>query len=44
MSNFNYEFDKMWVHVCLHLLGFDHKNVKDYKVMKRIEDRILKIL
>ena len=43
-SNFNYEFDKMWVHGYLHLLGFDHKNVKDYKVMKRIEDRILKIL
>jgi len=43
-SNFNYEFDKMWVHGYLHLLGFDHKNVKDYKIMKRVEDRILKIL
>ena len=43
-SNFNMEFDKMWVHGYLHLLGYDHKKVRDYKVMKRIEDKILKIL
>ena len=43
-SNFNMEFDKMWIHGYLHLLGYDHKKVRDYKVMKRIEDKILKIL
>ena len=43
-SNFDLEFDKMWIHGYLHLLGYDHKKVKDYKVMKKIEDRILKIL
>ena len=43
-SNFNMEFDKMWIHGYLHLLGYDHKKVRDYKVMKKIEDRILKIL
>ena len=43
-SNFDLEFDKMWVHGYLHLLGYDHKKVRDYKVMKKIEDRILKIL
>ena len=43
-SNFNMEFDKMLVHGYLHLLGYDHKKVRDYKVMKKIEDQILKIL
>ena len=43
-SNFDLEFDKMWGHGYLHLLGYDHKKVRDYKVMKKIEDRILKIL
>ena len=43
-SNFNMEFDKMWVHGYLHLLGHDHKKIKNYKAMKRIEDKILKIL
>ena len=43
-SNFNMEFDKMWIHGYLHLLGYDHKKVRDYKVMKSIEDKILKIL
>jgi probable rRNA maturation factor len=43
-SNFDLEFDKMWIHGYLHLLGYDHKKIKDYKVMKKIEDKILKIL
>ena len=43
-SNFNMEFDKMWIHGYLHLLGYDHKKVRDYKAMKRIEDKILKVL
>ena len=43
-SNFDMEFDKMWIHGYLHLLGYDHKKVRDYKVMKRIENKILKIL
>ena len=43
-SNFDLEFDKMWIHGYLHLLGYDHKKAGDYKVMKKIEDQILKIL
>ena len=43
-SNFNMEFDKMWIHGYLHLLGYDHKKYRDYKVMKRTEDKILKVL
>ena len=40
-SNFNLEFDKMWIHGYLHLIGYDHKKDKDYKKMKRVEDQIL---
>ncbi len=40
-SNFSLEFDKMWIHGYLHLIGYDHKKDKDYKKMKRVEDQIL---
>ena len=43
-SNFDLEFDKMWIHGYLHLLGYDHKKVRDYKIMKKIENKILKIV
>ena len=44
MSNFEFEFDKMWIHGYLHLLGYNHKKLTDYKVMKQLEIKILKIL
>ena len=40
-SNFFIEFDKMWVHGYLHLLGYDHKKKKDFIKMKKLEDLIL---
>ncbi len=40
-SNFFLEFDKMWVHGYLHLLGYDHKKKKDYERMKKLEELIL---
>ena len=40
-TSFNLEFDKMWIHGCLHLLGYDHKKNSDYKKMKKVEDKIL---
>ena len=43
-SNFSTEFDKMWIHGYLHLLGYNHKKLTDYKVMKQLEIKILKIL
>ena len=42
-SNFDLEFDKVWIHGYLHLLGYNHKKVRDYKAMKKMEDKILKI-
>ena len=40
-TNFNYEFDRIWVHGYLHLLGFDHKKIKDFDKMSKIEKKIL---
>ena len=41
-TNFNIEFDKMWIHGLLHLLGYNHVRLKDYKQMLRKEQDILK--
>jgi len=40
-SFFFLEFDKMWIHGYLHLLGHDHKKKKDFTKIKRIENLIL---
>ena len=40
-SNFNFEFDKMWVHGYLHLLGYDHKKIKEFEKMHKLEKKIL---
>lgn len=40
-SNFFLEFDKMWIHGYLHLLGYNHKKKNDFKKMKKLEDLIL---
>ena len=44
ISNFNYEFDKMWIHGYLHLIGYDHKKNKEYKKMIKKEKLILNYL
>ena len=41
-TNFFLEFDKMWIHGYLHLIGFDHKKLSDFKKMFRKEKLILK--
>jgi len=40
-NNFTLEFDKVWVHGFLHLLGYDHIKNKDYFKMEKVEKRIL---
>ncbi len=40
-SNLFFEFDKLWIHGYLHLLGYNHKRNKDYYKMKKLEDLIL---
>ena len=43
-SNFDHELDKIWIHGYLHLLGHDHKKIKDYYVMLKQENLIFKKL
>ena len=40
-SNFLVEFDKMWIHGYLHLLGHNHKKKKDFIKMQKLENLIL---
>ena len=40
-SNFFIEFDKMWVHGYLHLLGYNHKKLKNFQKMSKKENLIL---
>ena len=35
------EFDKIWIHGFLHLIGYDHKKLKDFKKMQKKEQLIL---
>ena len=41
-TNFFMEFDKLWIHGYLHLIGYDHKKYKDFKKMFKKEKLILK--
>ena len=44
VSNFSYEFDKMWIHGYLHLIGYDHKKNKEHAKMAKKEKLILNYL
>jgi probable rRNA maturation factor len=41
-SNFFLEFDKIWIHGYFHLIGYDHKKLKDFKNMTKKENLVLK--
>tara|TARA_B100000945_G_scaffold300298_1_gene281858 strand:- start:265 stop:726 length:462 start_codon:yes stop_codon:yes gene_type:complete len=41
-SDFKKEFNKLWVHGFLHLLGYKHFKNKDFYQMKKMENKILK--
>ena len=43
-SNFFIELDKMWIHGYFHLIGYDHKKIKDFKKMNKKENSILNYL
>ena len=42
LTNFFLEFDKMWIHGYFHLIGYDHKKLKDFKNMIKKENIVLK--
>ena len=41
-TNFFLELDKMWIHGYFHLIGYDHKKLKDFKNMIKKENLVLK--
>ena len=41
-KNFKKEFNKLWIHGFLHLLGYKHFKNRDYYQMKKLEDKIFK--
>ena len=43
-KDFFIEFDKVWIHGFLHLLGYDHIKNKDYFKMIKVEKRILSLI
>ena len=40
-TSFFQEFDKVWIHGLLHLIGYDHIKNRDFNRMYKIEKRIL---
>ena len=43
-TNFLLEFDKVWIHGLLHLIGYDHVKNQDHNKMTKIEKRILNLI
>ena len=41
-KNFKKEFNKLWIHGFLHLLGYKHYRNKDFYQMKKMENKIFK--
>ena len=39
LNNFKYEFDRLWIHGLIHLLGYTHKKDKDFLKMSHIEKK-----
>ena len=44
ISNFFLELDKMWIHGYFHLIGYDHKKIKEFKKMNKKENLVLNFL
>ena len=40
-KNFKKEFNKLWIHGFLHLLGYKHYKNNDYYKMRKLEKKIL---
>ena len=43
-KNFTLQFDNLWIHGLVHLLGYDHKSDNDFKIMRRIEKKYLNFI
>ena len=43
-NQFQIEFDRLWIHGLVHLLGYDHVSDKDFLLMKKIEEKYLNFI
>ena len=43
-TNFRLEFNKLWIHGLVHLLGYDHKKDKDFYKMIEVEKKFISYL
>ena len=41
LVKFKIEFNKLWIHGLVHLLGYDHKKNKDFLKMSKLEKKFL---
>ena len=44
LKYFKFEFDRLWIHGLVHLLGHDHKKDKDFLKMSQIEKKYFDIV
>ena len=44
IKDFKLEFNKLWIHGLIHLFGYDHKKIRDYDKMIKIEKKFLSFL
>ncbi len=44
LKYFKFEFDRLWIHGLVHLLGHDHKKDKDFSKMNQIEKKYFDII
>ena len=44
LKKFKLEFDRLWIHGLVHLLGYDHKQDKDFSKMSHIEKKYFDII
>ena len=44
LKNFKFEFDRLWIHGLVHLLGHDHKKDKDFLKMSQIEKKYFDVV
>ncbi len=41
-NNFKIRFNELWIHALLHLFGFTHKKIRDFKKMNILEKNLYK--
>ena len=44
LKKFKFEFDRLWIHGLVHLLGHDHKKDKDFLKMSKVEKKYFNIV